>query len=140
MSPDNTHKLIGFYMEVLILGANTMYMLFCFFKLFLIGCIGLRNGCFFHLLVEKLEKIRRTYFGHKAFRGCWICMDYFPCYFGCNNFAASPFVLVQTERMNNIKAAIFESISMVISAGCNCSFPEAAFQKKQNPVFCSVAL
>ncbi len=24
------------------LGVNTMYMLFCFFKLFLIGCIGLR--------------------------------------------------------------------------------------------------
>ncbi len=39
MSPDNTHKLI-FYIEVLILGVNTMYMLFCFFKLFLIGCIG----------------------------------------------------------------------------------------------------
>ncbi len=28
-------------MEGLILGVNTMYMLFCFFKLFLIGCIGL---------------------------------------------------------------------------------------------------
>ncbi len=43
MSPDNTHKLMGFYMEVLILGVNTMYMLFCFFKLFFIGCIGLRK-------------------------------------------------------------------------------------------------
>ncbi len=32
---------MGFYIEVLILGINTMYMLFCFFKLFLIGCIGL---------------------------------------------------------------------------------------------------
>ncbi len=41
MSPENTHKLMGFYMEVLILGVNTMYMLFCFFRLFLIGCIGL---------------------------------------------------------------------------------------------------
>ncbi len=42
MSPENTHKLMGFYMKGLILGINTMYMLFCFFKLFLIGCIGLR--------------------------------------------------------------------------------------------------
>ncbi len=41
MSPENTHKLMGFYMEGLILGVNTMYMLFCFFKLFLVGCIGL---------------------------------------------------------------------------------------------------
>ncbi len=41
MSPENTHKLMGFYMEGLILGTNTMYMLFCFSKLFLIGCIGL---------------------------------------------------------------------------------------------------
>ncbi len=41
MSPENTHKLMGFYMEGLILGVSTMYMLFCFFKLFLVGCIGL---------------------------------------------------------------------------------------------------
>ncbi len=41
MSPENTHKLMGFYMEGLILGVNTMYMFFCFSKLFLIGCIGL---------------------------------------------------------------------------------------------------
>ncbi len=42
MSPENTHKLMGFYMEVIIiLGVNTLYVLFCFFKLFLIGCIGL---------------------------------------------------------------------------------------------------
>ncbi len=33
---------MGFYMEGLILGVNTMYMLFCFFKLFRIGLsIGL---------------------------------------------------------------------------------------------------
>ncbi len=37
MGLENTHKLMGFYMEVIILGVNTMYMLFCFFKLFLIG-------------------------------------------------------------------------------------------------------
>ncbi len=43
MSPENTHKLMGFYMEGLILCVNTMYMLFCFFKLFLVGCIGLRS-------------------------------------------------------------------------------------------------
>ncbi len=29
----------------LILGVNTMYMLFCFFRLFSIGCIGLSCGC-----------------------------------------------------------------------------------------------
>ncbi len=40
--PMNPHKLMGIYMEGLILGVNTMYMLFCFFKLFPIGCIGLR--------------------------------------------------------------------------------------------------
>ncbi len=45
MSPENTHKLMGFYMEVIILGVNTMYnMFFCFFKLFLVGCIGLSIG------------------------------------------------------------------------------------------------
>ncbi len=43
MNPENTNKLMGFYMEAfkLILDVNTMYMLFCFFKLFLIGCMGL---------------------------------------------------------------------------------------------------
>ncbi len=43
MSPENTHKLMEFYMEGLILGVNTTYMLFCFFKLFLVGCIGLNR-------------------------------------------------------------------------------------------------
>ncbi len=42
MSPESTHKLMGFYMEASILGVNTMYMLFCFFRLFPIGCIGLK--------------------------------------------------------------------------------------------------
>ncbi len=37
MSPKNTHKLMGFYMEVLILEVNTIYMFFCFFKLLLKG-------------------------------------------------------------------------------------------------------
>ncbi len=37
MISENTHKLMGFYMEGLILGVSTMYRLFCFFKLFLIG-------------------------------------------------------------------------------------------------------
>ncbi len=40
LCPENTHKLMGFYMEVLIIGVNTIYMLFCFFKLFPIGYIG----------------------------------------------------------------------------------------------------
>ncbi len=34
MSQENTHKLMGFYVEGLILGVNTLYWLFCFFKLF----------------------------------------------------------------------------------------------------------
>ncbi len=42
MSPENTHTLMGFYMEVLILGViYTLVHGFCFFKLFPIGCIGL---------------------------------------------------------------------------------------------------
>ncbi len=41
MSPENTHKLMGIYMEGLILGVNTLYRLFCFFELFHVGCIGL---------------------------------------------------------------------------------------------------
>ncbi len=36
-------------MECLILGVNTMYMLFCIFKLFPIGCIGLRVGSLRHV-------------------------------------------------------------------------------------------
>ncbi len=40
MSSENTHKPMGFYMEVLILGANTMYTL----KLFPIVGIGLGLG------------------------------------------------------------------------------------------------
>ncbi len=43
MSPESTYKLMAFYMEGLILGVNTMYMLFCFSKLFPMGCIGLIN-------------------------------------------------------------------------------------------------
>ncbi len=45
MSPEKTHKFMGFYMEGLLLGVNTMYMLFCSFKLFLIGCMGLITYC-----------------------------------------------------------------------------------------------
>ncbi len=40
MRPENTHKLMGFYMEVLILGATPQYM-FLFFFTFPEGCIGL---------------------------------------------------------------------------------------------------
>ncbi len=46
MSPENTHKLMGLYMEGLILVGITLYMLFCFFKQFLIGCIGLTTTIF----------------------------------------------------------------------------------------------
>ncbi len=41
MSQETTHKLMGFYMKGLILGIGTVYMLFCFFKLFRIGYIGI---------------------------------------------------------------------------------------------------
>ncbi len=41
MSPENTHKLMGFYMEVLTLGLLFMVHGFCFFKLFPIRCMGL---------------------------------------------------------------------------------------------------
>ncbi len=34
MSPENTHKLMGFYMEVLILGVILLVHGFCFLKLF----------------------------------------------------------------------------------------------------------
>ena len=33
MSPEDTHKAIRIYIGGLILGVNTLYMLFCFFKL-----------------------------------------------------------------------------------------------------------
>ncbi len=51
MSPENTHKLMGFYMEGLMLGVNTVHMLFCSFKRFLIGCIGLITYCSIKLLL-----------------------------------------------------------------------------------------
>ncbi len=41
MSPENTHNLMGFYMEVLILRRYTLVHGFCCFKLFPIGCMGL---------------------------------------------------------------------------------------------------
>ena len=34
MSPEDTHKSIRIYIGGLILGVNTLYMFFCFFKLF----------------------------------------------------------------------------------------------------------
>ena len=34
MSPENTHKPIRIYIGGLILGVNTLYMLYCFFELF----------------------------------------------------------------------------------------------------------
>ena len=34
MSPEDTHKPIRIYIGGLILGANSLYMFFCFFKLF----------------------------------------------------------------------------------------------------------
>ncbi len=43
MSPESTHKLMGFYMEVLILGVILQYVVSASFKLFPIGCIGLNH-------------------------------------------------------------------------------------------------
>ncbi len=42
MNPETTHKLVGFYMEVLILGIILQYMVSASFKVFLIGDIRLR--------------------------------------------------------------------------------------------------
>ncbi len=75
----------------------------------------LRNGCFFHLLVEKLEKIRCTYFGHKAFHGCWIfihCMHYFPCYLGCKIFVQ---LLYSHGRQFSVKIQL--TVNPVLCAG-----------------------
>ncbi len=53
----------------------------------------------------------------------------------CNNWkhciaiiVSSFSLLTQDKRTNDTEAAIVETISRVISAGCNCSFPEAALQ------------
>ena len=43
----SSHKPIRIYMGVLILGVNTLYRLFCFFKLFLMVGKGLMEMCFF---------------------------------------------------------------------------------------------
>ncbi len=43
MSPESTHKLMGFYTIVFNTRRNTLVYDFCFFKLFPIGCIGLTN-------------------------------------------------------------------------------------------------
>ncbi len=55
-----------------------------------------KERSFCQALVTTLEKITYTYFGPKAFRGCCRlfnsfihntfihCVDYFPCYLGCN--------------------------------------------------------
>ncbi len=42
MSPENPHKLMGFYMEVVTLGDILQYTVSAF-KLFRIGCIGLNS-------------------------------------------------------------------------------------------------
>ncbi len=55
MSPENTHKLMGFYTEGLILGVNTMYMLFCFFKV-LVPHVCMRN-CACALLCSQPHKV-----------------------------------------------------------------------------------
>ena len=43
-SPEISHKLMGIYMGGLILGVNTLYRLFCFFKLFASGGKGLKQA------------------------------------------------------------------------------------------------
>jgi len=44
MSPENAHKLIRIYMEGLLLGVNTLYMLYCFLKQFALVGKGLRQA------------------------------------------------------------------------------------------------
>ncbi len=41
MSPETTHKLMGLYMEISMLGVILQYMVSPSFKLFPTGCIGL---------------------------------------------------------------------------------------------------
>jgi len=43
MNPENSHKPIRFYMGDLILDVNTLYMLFCFFKLLALVGKGLNR-------------------------------------------------------------------------------------------------
>ncbi len=62
MSLENTHLLMGFYMEGLILGVNTLYRLICFYNLFPIGCIGLK-------LARDLGKKCRTRYSIGLVRG-----------------------------------------------------------------------
>ena len=45
MSPEVTHKPIRIYIGGLILDANTLYMFFCFFKLFAVVGNVLSNNC-----------------------------------------------------------------------------------------------
>ena len=47
MSPEDTHKAVRIYVGArgLILGVNTLYMLFCFFKL--LAVVGNELGCGF---------------------------------------------------------------------------------------------
>ncbi len=78
MSPESTHMLKGLYMEVLILGINTMYMLFCFCKLFPIGCIRLIFGTSpYNALITAAVQLNRSQqnqlsekYGEQASR-CW---------------------------------------------------------------------
>ena len=44
MSPEDTHKPIRIYIGGLILGVNTLYMFFCFFKLFAVVGNELTEG------------------------------------------------------------------------------------------------
>ncbi len=43
MSPENTHKVMGFYMEISILGFILQYMVSPSFEVFPIGCMGFRK-------------------------------------------------------------------------------------------------
>ena len=53
----SSHKPIRIYMGVLILGVNTLYRLFCFFKLFLMVGKGLKAAVDSYLTVEDHDAV-----------------------------------------------------------------------------------
>ena len=52
MSPEDTHKPIRIYIGGLILGVNTLYMFFCFFKLFAVVGNELKYGSVYGAVLD----------------------------------------------------------------------------------------
>ena len=64
MSPEDTHKAIRIYIGDLILGVNTLYMFFCFFKLFAVVGNELNVSPSDSYLVQLAEEKLPAVFGH----------------------------------------------------------------------------